>query len=76
MAEWPTLAVGVLFVLGAGWMLVVQPEQYRQVRRQPKWLLPISRLWPERLDTMITKILAALLAAWGVVLIVWALLAG
>ena len=73
--EWPTLLFGVLFLIGSGWMLVVGPTQYQHARRLPKWLLPMSRLWPQNRDVLVTRVVAGLLAAFGVFLTVGAFFA-
>jgi hypothetical protein len=67
--EWPTLIFGVLFVLGAGWMLYIGPVLYGAQRQQPRWTLPVSRLWPSRYDVLVTRLVAGAIAIFGVVLI-------
>jgi hypothetical protein len=70
--EWPTLSFGVLFVLASGFMLIVAPAQYQGLRQLPRWMLPVSRFWPQRFDVLVTRVIAGLLAAFGVVLAVGA----
>jgi hypothetical protein len=72
--EWPTLAFGVLFILASGWMLLVAPAQYQATRQLPGWMLPVSRLWPASRDILVTRIVAGLLASFGVLLLVGAFL--
>jgi hypothetical protein len=67
--EWPTLTFGVLFVVGAGFFMLVGPAEYQMTRKLPRWLLPLSRLWPERFDVLVTRAVAGAIAAFGVFLI-------
>jgi hypothetical protein len=73
--EWPTFVFGLLFVVAAGWMLVVAPAEYQGIRQLPKWMLPVSRLWPQSRDVLVTRAVAGLLAAFGVLLAVGAFFA-
>ena len=70
MPEWPTFLFGVFFVLGAGLMLITGPAQYQATRRLPKWMLPASRLWPERLDVWVARAVAVAGAGFGIALII------
>jgi hypothetical protein len=46
--------------------------EYQAQRQLPRWMLPISRLWPQRFDVWITRLVAAALATFGTLLIVGA----
>jgi drug/metabolite transporter (DMT)-like permease len=73
--ELPSLVFGVLFILAGAFLWLVGAAEYRAQRRLPAWMLPISRLWKERYDTLVTRLVAAGLAAFGVLLVAGAFFA-
>jgi hypothetical protein len=73
--EWPTLALGILLVLAGGLTLLWGPVGYQIQRQLPKWMLPVARLWPQRLDIWIVRVAAAALAMFGAAMAVGAFFA-